>query len=166
MRLRNTLISLLAVSVLGAVACDDDDEDPNGPPDTQTFTASLDGASEVPPVPTATATADANFTATTTGNTTTIVYTVTVSGNMSGPVTAAHIHGPAGATGIADPIVTLTISNTTGTTGVLVSGSFTVTGHASIDMLELLALMDDGNTYINLHTTANPTGEIRGQISD
>ena len=148
MRLRNTLISLLAVSVLGAVACDDDDEDPNGPPDTQTFEASLDGAAEVPPVPTATATADANFTATTTGNTTTIVYTVTVSGNMSGPVTAAHIHGPAG------------------TTGVLVSGSFTVTGHASIDMQELLALMDDGNTYINLHTTANPTGEIRGQISD
>ena len=166
MRLRNTLISLLAVSVLGAVACDDDDEDPNGPPDTQTFEASLDGASEVPPVPTATATADANFTATTTGNTTPIVYTVTVSGNMSGPVTAAHIHGPAGTTGIAEPIVTLNISNLTGTSGVLVSGSFTFTGHASIDMQELLALMDDGNTYINLHTTANPTGEIRGQISD
>ena len=158
--------SLLALSAVGFAACDDEDEDPNGPPDMQTFSANLNGASEVPPVPTATATAVANFTATTTGNTTTIVYTVTVSGNLSGPVTAAHIHGPASSTGTALPIVTLIVSNQTGTSGVLVSGSFTVTGHATINMAQLLTLMDTNQTYINLHTAANPNGEIRGTITD
>jgi hypothetical protein len=157
--------SLLALSTVGMVACDDDDEDPNGPPDTETFTATLNGASEVPPVTTTTATGTATFTATTTGNTTTIVYTVTVSGNLSGPVTAAHIHGPANATGTANPIVTLQVTSQNAT-GVVVSGSFTTTGNATINMAQLLAHMDAGNTYVNLHTTANPNGEIRGQISD
>jgi hypothetical protein len=165
MKFRTAMISLLALSVVGAVACDDDDEDPNGPPDTETFSADLNGASEVPPVPTATATAEATFTSTTVGNITTIVYVVTVSGNLSGPVTAAHIHGPAGPTGIAGPIVTLTVSSQA-TTGVVVAGSFTTTGHATINMAQLLALMDTGDTYINVHTAANPDGEIRGQITD
>jgi hypothetical protein len=33
-------------------------------------------------------------------------------------------------------------------------------------MAQLLALMDAGDTYINVHTAANPDGEIRGQITD
>ena len=165
MKARHLFTALLALTTVTAVACDDEDEDPNGPPDTNTFNASLSGAQEVPPVTTP-ATGSATFTSSTSGAVTTITYTVTVTGNLSGPVTAAHIHGPA-ATGVnATPIVTLTVSNTTGTTGVLVSGSFTATGHATIDMAQLLTHMMAGNTYVNLHTAANPSGAIRGQISD
>ena len=165
MKARHLFTALLALATVTAVACDDEDEDPNGPPDTNTFTASLTGAQEVPPV-TTTATGNATFTSSTSGAVTTITYTVTVTGNLSGPVTAAHIHGPAAAGVNASPIVTLTVSNTTGTTGVLVSGSFTTTGNASINMAQLLTHMLAGNTYVNLHTAANPNGAIRGQITD
>lgn len=165
MKARHALTALLALTTVTAVACDDDDEDPNGPPDTNTFTANLTGAQEVPPV-TTTATASATFTSSTSGGTTTIQYTVTVNGDLSGPVTAAHIHGPAGTGTNANPIVPLTVSNATGTSGVLVSGSFTTTGNASINMQQLLTHMLAGNTYVNLHTAANPNGEIRGQIAD
>lgn len=164
MKARHLFTALLALTTVTAVACDDEDEDPNGPPDTNTFTANLTGGQEVPPV-TTTATGTATFTASTSGSTTTITYTVTVTGNLSGPVTAAHIHGPAGVGVNANPIVPLTVSNTTGTTGVLVSGSFTTTGGATT-MAQLLAHMEAGNTYVNLHTAANPGGAIRGQISD
>jgi hypothetical protein len=159
MKARHALTALLALTTVTAVACDDDDEDPGGPPDTETFEADLTGDAERPDPVVTTATGDAEFTASTSGGVTTVVYTVTVSGDLSGPVTAAHIHGPAGANDVADPIVTLTVSNTTGTNGILVSGSFTATA-------TVLQHMQAGNTYVNLHTTANPGGEIRGQISD
>ena len=163
MKVRFALTALLAFSTLASVACDDEDEDPNGPPDTNTFTANLTGAAEIPPV-TTTATATATFTSSTVGATTTITYTVTVTG-LSGPVTAAHIHGPANASASADPIVTLTITGT-GTSGTLIAGAFTATGHATINMAQLLTHMLAGNTYINIHTAARPGGEIRGQIAD
>lgn len=164
MKARLTVGALLAFTTL-AVACDDDD-DPNGPPQTitETFTANLTGAAERPTPVTTTATGTATFTAATTGGVTTVTYSVSVTG-LSGPVVAAHIHGPAGEDGIADPIVTLTVSGT-GTSGVVVSGSFTATGHATITMAQLLQHMNADQTYINLHTAANPNGEIRGQILD
>jgi hypothetical protein len=165
MKARIALSALLAITALTAVACDDEDEDPNGPPDTNTFSATLNGANERPTPSTSTATATATFTSSTSGSTTTIQYTVTITGGtLSGPITAAHIHGPANASNTALPIVTLAAA--TGTTGVVISGSFTSTGNATINMAQLLTHMLAGNTYINLHTAANPDGEIRGQITD
>lgn len=163
MKARIAFTALLALSTVTAAACDDDDEVVTPPPG-DTFTAILNGASERPTPTTATATGAATFTSSTSGSTTTVTYSVVVTGNLSGPVTAAHIHGPADATGTANPIVTLNISGT-GSTGTVVSGSFTTTG-TSTTMEQLIALMKAGQTYVNLHTTANPNGEIRGQIID
>jgi hypothetical protein len=166
MKARHLFTALLALTTVTAVACDDEDEDPNGPPDTNTFEATLNGAGERPPVNTA-AVGNATFTSSTSGSTTTITYTVTVTGNLSGPVTGAHIHsgGVNDLSGTSGVLVPLTVASNA-TTGVLVSGSFTTTGNASVTMAQLLAQMLAGTTYVNLHTAANPNGEIRGQIAD
>jgi hypothetical protein len=82
-----------------------------------------------------------------------LLYNLTYSG-LSANATAAHIHGPAVTTNSADVLVPL--NNPSGTSGTI-SGTATLT---PVQMAFLLA----GQTYINIHTTANPGGELRGQI--
>lgn len=84
-------------------------------------------------------------------------------------VTAAHIHlGAAGTNG--DVIVPLfTGPPKTGSfTGTLASGTITeadLTGPMQGKTFQDLAgVVLAGGTYVNVHTTANPNGEIRGQI--
>ena len=82
---------------------------------------------------------------------------VTVTGTFTGltsAATVAHIHGPASATMIADPILDLTVS--TDTSGI-VSGSGQLTASQATDML-------NGLTYINIHSSTHMAGEIRAQI--
>jgi hypothetical protein len=77
---------------------------------------------------------------------------ITYSG-LSGPPTAAHFHGPAapGANaGVAVPIPNPATSP--------VQGSATLTDAQAADLLA-------GRYYINIHTAANPGGEIRGQVA-
>ena len=80
-----------------------------------------------------------------------LTYTMTYLG-LTGPATAAHFHGPAAAganAGVAVPIGANPASPTT--------GSVTLTD-AQIKDLEA------GKWYANVHTAANPGGEIRGQM--
>jgi hypothetical protein len=84
-------------------------------------------------------------------------------------VTAAHIHlGAADANG--DVIVPLFTGPTkSGSfTGVLAKGTITeadLTGPMKgKTFADLAAAVLGGQTYVNVHTVANPTGEIRGQI--
>jgi hypothetical protein len=83
-------------------------------------------------------------------------------------VSAAHIHiGKKGEDG--PPVVGLFSGEKKGKfSGELAKGNIT-----SEDLLgdykgkpldELLGLMRSGDTYVNVHTDANPDGEIRGQI--
>src|SRR6266849_3536623 len=77
---------------------------------------------------------------------------ITYSG-LSGPPTAAHFHGPAqpGANaGVAVPIPNVATSPA--------QGSATLTDAQAADLLA-------GRYYINIHTAANPAGEIRGQVT-
>jgi hypothetical protein len=78
-------------------------------------------------------------------------WNVTYSGT-TGPVTAGHFHGPAQPGSNAGVVVPFA--------GPLTSpivGSATLTP-AQVDQLK------QGLWYINLHTAANPGGELRGQV--
>lgn len=79
-------------------------------------------------------------------------YTLTFDG-LSGPATAAHIHGPATRAQSAGVIAPLGEKNPTSP----VTGSVTLTD----DQAKELA---SSKLYANVHTAANPGGEIRGQI--
>jgi hypothetical protein len=112
------------------------------------LTIPMSGASEVPPVTTsATGTASLTFIGSQ------MFYTVTYSG-LSSAATASHIHGPGDSTVNAPVLVPFTTP--TGTSG-------SISGSAVLTPTELSYLLS-GQTYVNLHTTTNPGGEIRGQI--
>ena len=77
---------------------------------------------------------------------------VTYSG-LSGPVTAGHFHGPAAACANAGVVVPFT-----GSMASPIQGQAVLT---EAQMADLVA----GKWYANLHTAANPGGEIRGQVT-
>ena len=111
--------------------------------------ATLDGASEVPPVTTAgKGTADVDFDPATKK----LSWKLTHSG-LSGPATAAHFHGP-GEPG-KNAGVAVAIPNAASSP---VEGSATLTDAQAADLAA-------GKYYINVHTAANPGGEIRGQVT-
>ena len=78
-------------------------------------------------------------------------WTVTYSGT-TGPVTAGHFHGPAAAGANAGVVLPFT-----GSMASPIEGSATLT-QAQVDQLKA------GLWYVNLHTAANPGGELRGQV--
>ncbi len=86
-------------------------------------------------------------------------------------VTASHIHkGSAtnvGAT--AGPVMINLFSPNrppeTGTlNGIVARGTITNANNASVSLDSLRVLFNNGNAYANVHTTANPGGEIRDQV--
>lgn len=112
------------------------------------FYAELNGDSENPPVATdATGLATIYFGA----DRTTAKLNMTVSG-LSGPITGAHIHE--GFPGENGPVVfPLTVFGN--------RIQMDLTGITSLHMEKFIT----GEYYINVHTAANPAGEIRGQIT-
>ena len=110
--------------------------------------ATLDGKSEVPANASAgTGTADLDYDPASKK----LSWKVTYSG-LSGPATAAHFHGPAEAG--KNGGVAVAIPNATSSP---VEGSATLTDAQAADLT-------GGKYYVNIHTAANPGGEIRGQV--
>jgi hypothetical protein len=118
---------------------------------TTSFKADLKGSSEVPPNTTA---GSGSGTVTLDSATNTITWNVTFSG-LTGAATAAHIHGPAPAGKNAGVLVWLSTKGQTATSPL--SGSATLTAAQATEMM-------NGQCYVNVHTAANPGGEIRGQL--
>ena len=110
--------------------------------------AMLDGNQEVPAVATG-ASGTASVVLTEEG----LRYAVTVAG-LSGAVTAAHIHG--GALGVNGGVLAALTFSGTNAIGFVPRASLT-----NAQIREILT----GNTYVNVHTAANPGGEIRGQLT-
>lgn len=129
-----------------------------------TFTAQLSGDKEVPPTG-SNATGSATFILDKNG--TALQYKLNVTNIHN--VTTAHIHlAPVGVNG---PIVVPLFSgNQTGlVNGVLAEGTIMsgdLTGPlAGKTINDLVAEIKNGNTYVNVHSTKFPGGEIRDQIS-
>ncbi len=120
-----------------------------GPAFAEKMKATLDGKSEVPANTSAgTGTADIDYDAATKK----LSWKLTYSG-LSGPATAAHFHGPAEPA--TTPASRFAIPNATTSP---VEGSATLTDAQAADLMA-------GKYYVNVHTAANPGGEIRGQVT-
>ena len=123
------------------------------------FTAKLSGSDEVPPVTTSgTGTATVNII--TDSEVTEINYEVVYSG-LSGDVAAAHIH--LGGVGQNGGIMLPLVAGPSPMSGTLKEGDLKATGNVST-FAQAIDAIRAGTTYVNLHTAANPGGEIRGQL--
>ena len=118
-------------------------------PTVKKFTATLNVGQETGVVKSTKRGASGSFSATLSG--TTLTYKLTFT-HLSGPATAAHIHGPADPGANAGIVVPFTGNITSP-----IKGSATLTD-AQIAQLEA------GKWYVNIHTEANKPGEIRGQL--
>jgi CHRD domain len=120
-----------------------------GPARAETFKATLDGKSEVPATTSSgTGTAAVEYDPATKK----LSWTLTYSG-LTGPATAAHFHGPAEPGKNAG--VAVAIPNATSSPA---EGSATLTDAQAADL-------EAGKYYVNVHTAAHPSGEIRGQVT-
>ena len=147
------------VMLASAIACSGG-ESTGGLEAERTFTVSLTAAEEVPaPKPTSAS-----------GTAQVILYQSGIEFQLSAQnitgITMAHIHS--GAPGVPGPIVVtlfLPGSPTGNVSGVFATGTLTAAnlpGGVTLESLKTLIL--SGNAYVNVHTSANPTGEIRGQL--
>ena len=132
------LVTALALSGCGMMA-----QSPN-----VTLSGKLAGASEVPPTGSS---GSGTVEATLNKETNQLRWKVVYSG-LSGPATAAHFHGPAAAGQNAG--VALGFKNPASP----IEGEATITAAQAADLLA-------GRWYVNVHSRANPGGEIRGQVT-
>jgi hypothetical protein len=120
-----------------------------GPAFAEKMKAALDAKSETPPNTSAgKGTADIDYDAASKK----LSWKLTYSG-LTGPVTAAHFHGPAEPGKNAGVAVAIPNASTSP-----VEGSATLTDAQAADL-------EAGKYYVNIHTAANPGGEIRGQVT-
>jgi hypothetical protein len=130
------------------------------------FDAILTGASEVPPVRT-NASGEADLDVEIEDGQRVVDYNIFV--NNIDRVTQAHIHqGSSNETG---PIIVPLFNASTPTgpvTGQLAEGQFTSANFVGPlqgrQLDDLIALMQNGTAYVNVHTEQNPNGEIRGTV--
>ncbi len=128
------------------------------------FDAKLTGKDEVPSKDTK-ATGIAGFNV---KDNNTINYSVNVTNIQK--VTGAHIHQ--GKAGVNGPVVVTLYNSTTPspmTNGPLSKGDITSAKFegplAGKQISDLISMIKSGDAYVNVHTEANPKGEIRGQLS-
>jgi hypothetical protein len=114
---------------------------------TMAFKADLTASSEVPPKDSQ---GTGSLTATLDTASHVFTYHLTYSG-LTGPATAAHFHGPAAVGANAGPEVPIKSLASP------IDGTATLTPAQQKDLVS-------GMWYVNVHTSANAGGEIRGQV--
>ena len=120
------------------------------------FTAFLNGAQEVQ-TPSVVTQAFGNGTVLMNAARTQITINLTFSG-LLGPITMAHIHNGAFGSNGAPIVDIFSLITPSGTGGSIMNAVL------NINMAQANVLLA-GNGYFNIHTSAFPNGEIRGQIN-
>ena len=163
--LRFSLVSIALVPLV--VACNEDNEFGLGPGNGARFTAALSGAN-VRPAPVATsATAAATITIREPDigqQDRTVSFTLTGTGITS--ATAAHIHVGGAAVGDG-PIVATLFTNPADTTitGSQIASAVLTPAAIGVSIDSLSTLLASGLAYVDIHSTANPAGLVRGQLA-
>ncbi|ABA04342.1 CHRD protein [Nitrobacter winogradskyi Nb-255] len=140
MQANTGLLAVLTLAVAVTIA---------GQASAEKLKAMLNGASEVPPnTSKGSGTLDAHYDAASKK----LAWKLTYSG-LTGPVTAAHFHGPADVGQNAGIVVTIPEATSSPS-----EGSATLTDAQAADLLA-------GRYYVNVHTADHPGGEIRGQVT-
>lgn len=134
------------------------------------YRARLSGFNEVPPI---LSKGSGIFKSTVDGTGTSLTYSLTFSA-LSSDATASHIHfGQPGVNGgvmafiCGGPKPPCPVGGGT-VTGTIVAADIldiAAQGISAGNFAEFLEVLRSGNAYINVHTTAHPSGEIRGQIT-
>lgn len=153
------ILSLAAALAVAAGACGGGSST-GGLDAERTYTVPLTSSEEVPaPKPTSA-----------TGTAQVVVYPTQIEFQLGAQnitsITMAHIHS--GAIGVAGPIVVtlfLPAVPTGSVNGAFASGTLNSTNlPGGVTVESLKTLLASGNSYVNVHTVANPPGEIRGQL--
>jgi hypothetical protein len=144
-------LSLLCAVAIIIASCKKD-KGSSTDPNAYTIATTMNGGKEVPANAT---TGSGTLTGTYNKATNKLTYTIAFTG-LTGTSTAMHFHGPATTTVNAAVAIGLTI-NTPGAAGGA-TGEVTLTEAQEADLLA-------GMWYLNVHTAANPGGEIRGQVA-
>jgi len=174
--------SSIAAAVIAAAACGSDSTTP-AVSKIINFTAAMTPAGEVGANLTGSPAGAGTFTATLDTSTNVFTWSFTFQG-LTSNVNNGHIHGPfvAGGTTTSAGVILnfnpaspppggtgLTFTGfSTANTGagggtIVLSGTQVLGNGVSADSLRKLLLA--GNAYVNIHTTSNPGGEIRAQIT-
>jgi Cu/Zn superoxide dismutase len=166
-----------AAAVAVFVGCGSDSDEPTTPVDTSvTYTAQLSAANEVPaPTGSPTATGTATLKLTTDKL---LTVTINIVGNLTSNLTLSHIHGatnstPTTASSVVFDFVpamgavisagtrTGTVLQTTYDLKLLTPGATSVLKQPADSVI---AWMNSGRAYVNVHTATNGPGEIRGTV--
>lgn len=180
-----TRLSLLTVAaaIVALAACGSDDTTtPTPPSKIVSFTATLTPAGELGATLAGNPTGSGTFTATLDTSTNLFTYTATYSG-LTSTINNGHIHGPFVLGGTSNTAAALLNFNPAATVGAVPGSSFggfntgtsgtasgslvlnaAVTYTTTINGDSLRKMMLNGNAYVNIHTTTNAGGEIRGQL--
>jgi hypothetical protein len=148
------MIGAAAVMVI-ASSCGSDTTAPS----PKTYVANLISANEPNGASTATGTGVASFV----DNGDRIDYTLSVTGLTA--VSASHIH--LGAAGVNGGIIfnLFNPNNPSGpVNGVIAAGIITSANNQNVSLDSLRVLFNNGNAYVNVHTSQFPAGAIRDQV--
>ncbi|MVN74844.1 CHRD domain-containing protein [Hymenobacter sp. HMF4947] len=144
------LVALAALTLTTACKKNDDSTPTPAVSTTMQVSSSLTGAQEIPAVTTS---ATGAMTGTYDTSTRVLTYAVTYAGLSSAP-TGGHLHlgGPT----VASGPVSIAFTNV---------ATSPITGTVTLSTTQADALLaSGGGMYVNLHTTANGNGEIRGNV--